>query len=313
MLQPREVHGIIQQVSSSCAEVYILILNWNGWRDTVDCVESVLQLDHPSFHILVIDNGSKDESVRELRRRFGSLDNVEIVETGANLGFAGGNNAGIRLALERGASYVWLLNNDTTVDPQALSALVKAARAHPEAGVLGSKIYYFDHPNVLWFAGGLIDRDRGGHSIHIGQGEEDHGQYDSVRTVDYITGCSMLMPVDLIRSVGLMDEDYFLYWEEVDYNARIQEAGHQSLYVPASRVWHKVSASIGGANPLQQRYEARNRLYFHQRHLPQRLAVVRAHLLREFLHLIKTRQWRSAAARLRGVADFQLGRSGQIR
>lgn len=293
------------------AHVSIILVNWNGSADTVECVRSCFGLTYPSFDIVVVDNGSADDSLIDLRTEFDGDPRVTLIDAGENLGFAGGNNKGIQYALDHGAQYVWLLNNDTVVDPQALTTLVDAAHDNPTAGMLGSKIYYYDDQKTLWFAGGRID-EKMGHSIHIGENERDIGQYDQSHPVEYITGCSLLIPTDVIRSIGPMGEDYFLYWEEVDWAARAHEMDLESIFVPSSVVFHKVSASFGNAKPLQMRYEVRNRLTFHKRYHPERLNRIRYWLVRQMITFARHRQWKFAMAYARGLIDFQLHRMGRI-
>ncbi|MBN2841230.1 MAG: glycosyltransferase family 2 protein [Coriobacteriia bacterium] len=290
----------------------IIIVNWKGAADTIACVQSCLELDYPDVQIIVVDNGSDDGSYELLQRELGSKPEIVVLETGRNQGFAGGNNAGILHAIDRGAEFVWLLNNDTVIDPGALSALLEAAEDHPDAGMFGSKIYYYDRPDVLWFAGGGID-PKAGHSFHIGEGEIDSRQYDEIRETEYITGCSLLTRSSVIAEIGPMPEDYFLYWEEVDWCSSARQAGWRLLYVPDSRVWHKVSASFSGDRSLQLRYEMRNRLLFHRRHRPRSVphilgrAILR--LVVESLRL-RNRANRGSAA---GIRDYLRGRTGEIR
>lgn len=294
--------------------VHIILVNWNGYDDTVECVESCLTLAHAPFEVVVVDNGSADGSGERLRTRFSAEPRVSVILTRENLGFAGGNNAGIARALDAGADYIWLLNNDTVVEPASLSALLAAAESHPDAGMFGSKVYYYDRPSVLWFAGGFIREVREGSTFHRGLEEEDTGQYDTPGTVDYVTGASLFASAALVREIGMMSEDYFLYWEEVDWCARAAAAGHPNRYVPASRVWHKVGASLGAQNsPVQIRYDARNRLLFYRRNRPNDLPRVLAWVTRQVVTLALLRgKPKHAAALLRGEIDFITGKRGRI-
>ncbi|MCR4287544.1 MAG: glycosyltransferase family 2 protein, partial [Deltaproteobacteria bacterium] len=131
-------------------KVFVIVLNWNGYQDTIECVESLKGVDYPDLEIIIIDNGSIDDSVEVLRRRFPAL---LVLETGRNLGFAGGANFGIRRALNDGADYVIVLNNDTVVDEGFVRELVEAAREHKDAGILCSKVYFYDRPDAIWYAG----------------------------------------------------------------------------------------------------------------------------------------------------------------
>lgn len=291
--------------------VWIVIVNWNGRDDTLAAVRSCLALTYPAFTIAVVDNGSTNDSVPVLREAFAAEERVVLLETGRNLGFAGGNNVAIREALARTAEYVWLLNNDTEVDPGALTSLVDALEADPRAGMAGSKIYYHSRPNVIWYAGGELD-PRDGHSMHVGEGLTDQGQFDTPGETGYITGCSLLVRREVIETIGEMPEQYFVYWEEVDWNASAHEAGYKTLYVPGSRVWHKVSASISARRGLQLRYEMRNRLLFYARHQRGRVPALLVWGKLRVLRTIARRDWEATAGISRGIVDFVAGRRGEI-
>lgn len=306
-------------IAKPCAEslvnqvplVYIVLLNWNGWQDTVECVESCKKLSYRNVRILIVDNGSTDGSIEELYRH---LPDIELIRTGENLGFAGGNNVGIRHALEHGADYVWLLNNDTVVDFDALSALVNVAENDRKIGMVGSKISYYDNQRLLWYAGGVLDPALPYRSGHRGLKEEDRGQYDEAGETGYVTGCSLLARREMIEEVGLLDEGFFLYFEDADWNAWAKRVGWTVLYAPLSVVLHKVSSSIGGAeSPRMRYYLARNLLYFIRKSYPS--SLVKAFWFDLFENVIvMVKKGRPAAARwaLRGIVDFLLGRTGPL-
>lgn len=191
-----------------------------------------------------------------------------VVQTGANLGFAEGNNVGIRFAIESGSDYVLLLNNDTEVAPNLIDELLEAHRHFPNAGVIGPKIYYFDDPNRIWSAGGYWD-ERGQCFQQGGDGELDEGQHDVAGPTEFIVGCAMLVPVGVFARVGLLERAFFLNYEEIDFCSRVRKAGFALVYAPAARLWHKVSSSFGGEeSPLKGYYTYRNRLLWARRHLP---------------------------------------------
>lgn len=289
--------------------VSIIILNWNRWKDTIECVESCSKLSYPTFRILIVDNGSTDGSEAILRKRF---PDIEFIQTHANLGFAG-NNVGIRYALEQGADYVWLLNNDTVVDVEALSALVQVAESDKTLGMVGSKIFYHDNPRLLWYAGAELDPHRPYRLAHRGVNEEERGHYDEIVETGYVTGCSLLARREMIDSIGLLDEDFFLYFEDTDWNARAKAAGWKLVYNPHSLVYHKVSMSVGGqASPLMYYYSARNLLYFVKRHFPGRFLPALIFVLYEYVLVnLKKRRIATAVAALQGVGDFFMTRMGQ--
>jgi GT2 family glycosyltransferase len=222
--------------------VYVIVLSWNGKKDTLECLASLQQLTYPNARIIVVDNSSSDGTGDAIRSAF---PNIELIVNNSNLRFAGGNNVGIRQSLEGGAEYVLMLNNDTVVDPEFLGRLVEAAESGRKIGIVGPKIYYFDDPKRIWFAGGLIKWWRG-RVTHIGIREVDNGEYDVTTEVDYITGCCMLIKREVIETIGMLDERYYIYGEDVDLCVRALRSGYKSVYVPSSRVWHKLSVSTKG-------------------------------------------------------------------
>ena len=285
----------------------IIILNWNGWEDTVACIESCRNLNYADFRIVVVDNGSSDGSVKHLRERFPGLD---MVQTGQNLGFAGGNNAGIRFALELGAEYIWLLNNDTIVDANALTAMIDALEQHGDVSIGVSKIYYFDKPEIIWFAGGTWTPAQY-YAIHRGLDEEDTGQYSSPVESDFATGCSLLFKVGLIAEIGYLREDYFLYWEDLDWSIAARARGGKILYIPESEVWHKVSRSTENYSFVQNYYYFRSGLLFYSRHAPGAIfrfaAIHLVYAVNQYFHGMKNRLPGYAA----GLKDFVLRRFGR--
>jgi len=222
--------------------VSVILVNWNGRNDTLECLHSLAKVSYAPMHIIMVDNASADDSVDAVKREFPS---VEVIPNKTNLRFAGGNNIGIKHALERGSDYILLLNNDTTVDAEFLTELVKAADADPGIGMVGAKIYYYDDPKRIWFAGGRIEWWKGWIS-HIGLREEDRGQYDTARAVDYITGCCLLVKRPVIEKIGNLDEQFFMYGEDVDWCLRVCKAGFRLVYEPKAKIWHKLSVSAGG-------------------------------------------------------------------
>ena len=263
-------------------KVSIIILNWNGWKDTLECLQSVQKINYPNFHILVVDNGSTDESLVEIRRAF---PDVALLETGKNLGYAGGNNAGIARALALQAEFVLLLNNDTIVDPNILTAFVEAACAFPSAGIFGAKSYYYSKPDTIWSLGGKWDKDTS-EIMFISQGEIDTAA-SKVQPfeVDYVIGCALFCRVAMIQKLGMMEEAFFLNFEEMDWCYRARSAGYLSYSVPAAKLWHKVSVSFGGAeSPMWKYFMTRNELLWASRHLslPER-ARVTGKILRRIL------------------------------
>ena len=227
---------------TSFPRVGIIVLNWNGWADTRKCLQSLFRLSGAPPQIYVVDNGSNDDSVRKLREEFG--DRFVLIANSRNLLYAGGNNVGMLRALADGCTHILLLNHDTVVDEGLVAALISASAGQPEA-ILCPKIFYANQPQVLWYAGGKLSLRRA-RVTHRGIRETDRGQYDRLEETEWATGCALFAPRHVFETVGLLDESFELYSEDLDYCLRAKEAGFRIFYVPAAKVWHKVSSSVGG-------------------------------------------------------------------
>ena len=253
--------------------VYIIILNWNGKEDALECLCSVQEVDYPRYQVLVVDNASDDGSPEVIRAAFPA---VELIVNESNLGFAAGNNVGIEYALQRGADYVFLLNNDTIVDRMALAELVKACEADPAVGLASPKVYYYDRPNTIYYAGARR------HWLPLlpnlfGVGEADRGQYEKVEEVDYVWGQAMFIKRRVIEDIGLLDSSFFMYYEDCDYCLRTIEAGHKIVYVPKAIMWHKIAKGTEGDYLTRWQYKVKGMLHFHRKH--SRLGLPQAVLL----------------------------------
>ncbi len=249
-------------------KVFILILNWNGLQDTLECLESLRKINYPNYKVVVADNGSEDSSVAIIKQR---SPETYVLDNGKNLGFAEGNNVAIRYALAAGADFILLLNNDTVVDPELLTALVEAANKNPDSGILAAKIYYFNAPEEIWFAGGKWNNETCNFE-HIGIHETDaSANYNEVTEIDYACGCALFARAEMIEKIGLMYAPYFLTYEETDWCYRARDNGFKCLFVPKAKVWHKISVAFGGAGtPMQVYFYARNILLFAERNFSRR-------------------------------------------
>jgi hypothetical protein len=230
---------------------------------TEACIESYLALDYSNFDILVVDNASTDDTVASLRARFG--ERIEVLCNDRNLLYAGGMNVGLQRALDMGYDAVLLSNNDVVADPGLLRELAAALGQDPRIAAAGPKIYFFDRPDVLWFAGGELPLWRGW-SRHRGIRETDHGQHDAQRVVDYLTGCAFLVRREALADVGLFDPGYAMYAEDADWCFRARERGWRLVYAPGARLWHRVSASAGARSWFKVRRRLRSQLRFLRRH-----------------------------------------------
>jgi len=239
--------------------VAIVVINWNGGDDTLACLDSLAGVHYPERCVLVVDNASQDGSPERIRA---CHPEVTLLENQINLGFTGGNNLGMKAALQKGADYVLLLNHDTLVSPDFLEKMVSVGEADPSIGVLGPTIYYHARPGVIWSAGGAIDWKRGATRM-LGMDEVDRGQYGvEPRAVDFVTGCAMLVKREALEAAGLLDESFFAYYEEVEWCVRIRRAGYGVIHVPGAKIWHKISPEAREASATVHYYMTRNRLLF---------------------------------------------------
>ena len=244
--------------SMSDPAVFTIVLNWNGLADTCECLESLRRADYTNNRVTVVDNGSEADEATILEQEFAGF--AEVIRNPANLGFAGGMNVGIRRALEAGAEYVLLLNNDVVVDPGFLKAMIEAARRRANLAAACPKAYFSGRPEVIYSTGGSANLWTGT-ARQIGRGERDRGQFDLEAARDYADGLCMLIPVTAIEKVGLLDEEYFNYWEETDWCFRAKEKGLRCHYMPAAKVWHKAERSLASTDEYHYHYQ-RNALMF---------------------------------------------------
>ncbi len=298
----------------------VILVNYNGKLYNEACIESIRGNGFAGeLRIIVADNASSDDSVRILKERYGADDSVTVIALDDNYGFSYANNAGIRRAQEWDADYVMLLNNDTELAPDMLRELTACADRHP-GSVIAPKICYSDDRRRIWSAGGemspVIRKVR-----HIGLNEEDEGQYDREREIAFAPGCCLLLPMSVIREAGVLDERFFLYYEDTEYSFRLQEKGIRMYYCPTALMYHKVGASTRGADsPLCAYYIARNWLLCSRLHLSGRypLFVIYYALNRAACSLLwllrgKTELVRATRMGIRDYRKGRFGRSGQYR
>lgn len=245
-------------------KIAIVILNYNGTSDTLDCLRSVSQIDYPNFEIIVVDNGSKDSPLEQIKSVFSE---IILIQNENNLGFAEGCNVGIKKALERNCDYVLLLNNDTKVDRKVLSAFAQGALLKPKGGIFGGMILKYHDPDIIDHIGGRWDRKKGdfvsfGSSKHISSVE-----HNEMKKVDYVCGCFMLIKKEVFEKIGFLEKDFFLIWEEADFCFRAKRQGFEIWTVPEALLWHKISASFTGGTVHSDYFWWRNRLLWIKRNL----------------------------------------------
>ena len=295
-------------------KVYIAILNWNNWKDTIECLESVFQIRYPNFQVICVDNGSLDDSELMIKQwaegkhrvksvfftfaegnkpipvvtynrktaeeggdpeREGALScqpsqyPLILIQAGGNQGYAVGNNIAMKYVIRKGDGiFIWILNNDAVVDKDALSAMVEDIEKAADVGMVGSKLLFYHRPDVLQAAGGCKIYPLLGNTEFIANNKRDSGKWDVQLEPDYICGASLLVKIEVIKSIGLLDENYFLYWEDADWGMRARAKKFKLLYCPKSRVWHKEGGTSGVVNALTDYYWTRNGLFFMRRFYP---------------------------------------------
>lgn len=227
--------------------VTIIVLNWNGKELTLDCLTSLNNISYQNAKILVVDNGSADGSVEAIHSRF---PDVEVLSLENNLGYASGNNVGFQHIRDNNSDFIIFLNNDTIVDPEFVQPLVSQF-INSEVGQTVPKIYYADDPDRIWFGGSRINLWTGTIS-HEGIRDKDGPDFNSVKSADYATGCCFCIRVHEFGQLNGFDESFPMYAEDVDLSLRIRERGKKVLFIPESKVWHKVSASLGGAFSIRK-------------------------------------------------------------
>ncbi len=283
--------------------VLAVVVNWNRGKDTLECLRSLEQQTYPRMGIIVVDNGSEDGSPESIQRNFPE---VELIRLSRNTGFAGGFNRGIERALSQGGDYVLILNNDTVSDRRMVEKLAGTMR--PGDGVAFPKIYYYDDPRRIWSVGArrqfltLEMTDKA-------TGQVDRGQWEEVQERDYATGCALLVRREVFEKVGLFDERYFAYYEDLDFSFRVKEAGFRMLLVPEARLWHKVALSSGGPDSPQERYlMAKGSVLFFGRHgggwrrlfiIPYRLGSA----VKTTVKLLVRRKFKSVQAYWKGLSE----------
>jgi GT2 family glycosyltransferase len=294
---------------------HVVVLSWNGRDDTLACLESLSRIERDDVAVICVDNGSTDGTAAAVRERHPG---VILLETGANLGFSGGNNVGIRHALDAGAGWVLLVNNDATVDPGCIDAFEAAARANPRVGALGGKVLFAEPPDLVWFAGQRFWPRLGYSGRPTGYRRSDGPDYGAVREVDRVVGAFMAVSRPAMDAVGLLDEALFAYVEDVEWCLRIRDAGFGVLIVPDARAWHRVSASTGGESSARSLYYgSRNTIAVVERHrpLPRPLGMLRRGVVAATFgaHALLQRDRRAGLAAVRkGVRDARAGRLGQL-
>ena len=245
----------------SLYQVAIVVLNWNGKNDTLACLHSLKGQEDVEVKVILVDNGSVDDSVLSVSDQF---PNATVIENGVNLGYAEGNNVGIKYALDQGFQYIMVINNDTILAPQCIFRLLKDLQLHPDAAAATPKSFYFQAPDIIYFAGGKISRD--GRTVHIGGGSYDGPKYNLPCNTEWLTGCAILFRSRSLKEVGLFESKYYLLYEDADWSLQARAMGYRLRFVPEATLWHKTSPSFGKTwSPLYLYYYTRNNFLWIER------------------------------------------------
>jgi GT2 family glycosyltransferase len=260
-------------------KIFIVLLNWNGKNDTLDCLKSLEQVE-TEHQIIVVDNGSSDDSVTSIQEAYPT---ITLIETGENLGYAEGNNVGIRYALEKDADYIFILNNDTKVESDILTAFLK----NPDAPIQGAKTHLMSDPSLLDHLGGNWNPHKGEFDL-VGAREKAE-KWTASLTLDYVCGVALFVKAEVFKKIGLFEKRFFLFWEESDWCLRAKRAGYPASFCPQAKLYHKVSASFTGGKPHTTYFWWRNRLLWIERNCsPQeKRSLFFRILLPDIMHLVK--------------------------
>lgn len=292
--------------------VFTVILNTNRRDDTLACLASLEEGDYDNHSIIVLDNNSADGSVQAVSTSFPA---VHIVRLNENRGYAGNNNVGMRAALDQGAEWIFILNEDTVLAPDCLSRLVEVGESDSRIGMVGPMVYHYSEPEIIQSAGGWVNRVW--ESGHIGKNERDRGQFATPRSVDWLTGCGILARREVLEQVGLLDERFFIYWEETEWCIRARRAGWVLVHVPGARLWHKGVQTNYCPKPSNTYYSTRNRFIAMAKHHASALAwtVAWGQTLRTLGSWTLKPKFRSMRphrdAMWQGAMDFMAGRYGK--
>lgn len=239
--------------------VSIVILNYNQTQVSCEFLDSAKSLTYPNYEIIMVDNASPDDPTERITKEYPE---VNFIRTSQNLGFSGGNNVGIRAAK---GEYFFVVNNDTEVTPDLIERLLEPFEADPLVGIVSPKIRYFSEPTMIQYAGFKEINPITGRNSTIGQHEIDNGQHDSPAFTPYAHGAAMMVKKEVVNKIGALPDEFFLYYEELDWSARARKAGYKIYYQPTALIYHKESVSTGKDSPLKAYYQNRNRILFMRR------------------------------------------------
>lgn len=287
----RETSESVNTTPSVCC----IIVNWNGWADTLACLQALDVQEYPALRVVVVENGSTNDSAARIRTAF---PHVTLLETGKNLGFTSGCNVGMRYAATTGDDFIWLLNNDTIAPPDTCSKLVAKALATPNAGIIGSVLYYMHNPSQIQAWGGGNVMPWFGRSSHFVAPAP-------LGPRSYLTFASVLIPSDVMQRVGILYEGFFMYWDDADFALRVQSAGYTIAVAEDTAILHKEGGSSERRSPIIDRYYAAAGLHFIRRYSPVPLIGMPVFIAIKLASRIARGEWKNVKAVWQSIGDYR--------
>ncbi len=300
------------------SSVFIVILSWNNYQDTKECLDSVLNIRYSNFTIVLVDNGSTDNSINLLKEKYSGYKSIHFIENKNNQGFTGGNNRGIEYALSNQADFVCLLNNDTIVQEDFLKELIKPFYPENNLAITTPKIYCYYRPKIIWSAGGEFNYKEV-RVVMNGCNQVDYAGFNIKKDCSFATGCAVLIRSNVFMKIGLFDETLFHSAEDLDFCLRVKASGYRITYCPSSHIWHKVMASTGkngNLSPLGVYYEYRNLLFVlnkfeHLKPIKNKIMITLRYFKALLVYSIKRREFLIFLAICFSIRDFFINRKGE--
>ena len=235
-------------------KVSIILVNYNGAVHTKECIESLLKIEYTNYDIYIVDNKSTNDNFKDIMIEYENEKKICVIFNDKNLGFSGGNNVAIEKAMQMKSDYVLLLNNDTVVEKDFLSIMMKNTANKDNLGITTCNIKMYYEREKNWYAGGFLNKSGSATILYTDEASSDD--------ITFVSGCCMLIPIEVIKDVGMLSEDYFLYFEDTDYCSKVVKKGYKLLYCSETTIYHKESVATGKKTPLYSYYFARNRLIY---------------------------------------------------
>lgn len=283
--------------------VFIIIINYNGFEDTYECINSLNNIKYVNYKIIIVDNNSNNESYEKLKKLTKKFNNCILLRSENNNGFASACNIGINYAIKNNCDYVLLLNNDTIVDKDFLKILVNKCLEYDNKIIATCKIVNYYKRDIVWYGGGYFSKLKG--NVYHFKGNINDKKFNIDRFVTFASGCCLLIPLEIIKKIGLLDESYFLYYEDADYSCKVIKNNYDILYCSKSIIYHKISHTTGKIEGLNQYYYYRNRCIFISKNISNPIIRIIAffyYYATILLRIFKTRKFNNLI--YKGIIDY---------